>query len=59
MVLDNQNPTVYAHQTPRERIVTPQELDENVIDPFDAREVFDMIRFLFIYCTKKQSVKFN
>jgi len=44
MVLDNQNPTVYAHQTPRERIVTPQELDENVTDPFDAREIFDMIR---------------
>jgi len=32
------------HQTPRERIVTPQELDENVTDPFDAREIFDMIR---------------
>ena len=53
MVLDNQNPTVYAHQTPRERIVTPQELDENVTDPFDAREIFDMIRFLLIIQYKK------
>ena len=53
MVLDNQNPTVYAHQTPRERIVTPQELDENVTDPFDAREIFDMIRFLFKIQYKK------
>jgi len=44
MVLDNQNPTVYVHQTPRDRVVTTQELDENIKDPFDAREIFDMIR---------------
>ena len=49
MVLDNQNPTVYVHQTPRDRVVTTQELDENIKDPFDAREIFDMIRFYNLY----------
>lgn len=41
---DNQNPTVYLHTTPRDREKTMLELDNDVQDPFDEREIFDLIR---------------
>jgi len=41
---DNENPTVFLHTTPREREKTVSELDDDVCDPFDEREIFDLIR---------------
>ncbi|KAE8748767.1 hypothetical protein FOCC_FOCC004570 [Frankliniella occidentalis] len=40
--MENQNPTLYKRAADRE--ITPAELDNNVVDPFDAREIFDLIR---------------
>ncbi|XP_063933537.1 MIP18 family protein galla-2-like [Zophobas morio] len=42
MALENASPLVY--QVSEERKITPSELDESVRDPFDSREVFDLIR---------------
>lgn len=41
---DNLNPTVYLHTTPRDRQKTRSELNNDVNDPFDQREIFDFIR---------------
>ncbi|KAK3927209.1 MIP18 family protein galla-2 [Frankliniella fusca] len=41
-VLENKNPTLYQRTADRE--ITPEELDDTVVDPFDAREIFDLIR---------------
>ncbi|XP_060081564.1 cytosolic iron-sulfur assembly component 2B-like [Ylistrum balloti] len=40
--LDNANPTVY--EATKERQVTPDEENDDVVDKFDDREVFDLIR---------------
>ncbi|CAH1371931.1 MIP18 family protein galla-2 [Tenebrio molitor] len=40
--LENQNPNVYNKTG--ERLVTTEEEDDNVVDEFDSREVFDLIR---------------
>jgi len=42
MELENLNPNVYKKSA--ERQVTTSEEDDNVVDPFDEREVFDLIR---------------
>ena len=41
---DNLNPVIHQKTTPRTRIKTAEELDNNVRDPFDKREIFDLIR---------------
>ncbi|GFG33220.1 hypothetical protein Cfor_05529 [Coptotermes formosanus] len=41
-LLENINPKLYRKCDERE--ITPEEEDDNVVDPFDSREVFDMIR---------------
>lgn len=38
MELENLNPNVYKKSA--ERTVTTSEIDDNVVDPFDEREVF-------------------
>ncbi|XP_018792059.1 PREDICTED: MIP18 family protein CG7949 [Bactrocera latifrons] len=40
--IENINPNVYGKR--KEREVTANEEDENVPDPFDTREIFDLIR---------------
>jgi len=40
--LENAAPKVYEKSTTR--IVTKEELDDNVVDAIDAREIFDLIR---------------
>ncbi|XP_023294108.2 MIP18 family protein galla-2 [Lucilia cuprina] len=40
--IENLNPNVYSKR--KERIITKEEADENVCDPFDTREIFDLIR---------------
>ncbi|TMW52408.1 hypothetical protein DOY81_002497 [Sarcophaga bullata] len=40
--IENINPNVYSKR--KERIITKDEADENVSDPFDTREIFDLIR---------------
>jgi len=42
MELENLNPNVYKKSAKRQ--VTTSEEDDNVVDPFDEREVFDLIR---------------
>ena len=41
---DNLNPLIHQRTTPRVRVKTSQELDNNIRDPFDSREIFDLIR---------------
>jgi len=41
---DNINPQIHQSVTPRIRNPNPSELDNNIRDPFDAREIFDLIR---------------
>lgn len=40
--LDNANPEVFQAST--ERATTEQELDDEVEDPIDSREIFDILR---------------
>ncbi|XP_071957807.1 cytosolic iron-sulfur assembly component 2B-like [Antedon mediterranea] len=40
--LENENPLI--HQKLQERSVLPEEEDDNIVDAFDTREVFDLIR---------------
>ncbi|XP_005186986.1 MIP18 family protein galla-2 [Musca domestica] len=40
--IENLNPNVYSKS--KERIVTKEETDESIVDPFDKREIFDLIR---------------
>ncbi|XP_030570794.1 MIP18 family protein galla-2 [Drosophila novamexicana] len=40
--IENLNPSVYSKI--KERAVTANEEDENIADPFDKREIFDLIR---------------
>ncbi|XP_060715631.1 cytosolic iron-sulfur assembly component 2B [Tachysurus vachellii] len=40
--LENENPLIY--QRSRERLLTAREEDEDVTDPIDDREIFDIIR---------------
>jgi len=40
--LDNVNPTLY--DTKGKRILTAVDWDDSVVDPFDVREIFDLIR---------------
>jgi len=40
--LDNVNPTLY--DTKGKRILTEVDWDDSVVDPFDVREIFDLIR---------------
>ncbi|XP_037044339.1 MIP18 family protein galla-2 [Bradysia coprophila] len=42
MELENLNPNVYKKSA--ERTVTTSEEDDSIVDPFDEREVFDLIR---------------
>uniref|UniRef100_H2ZIR7 Cytosolic iron-sulfur assembly component 2B n=1 Tax=Ciona savignyi TaxID=51511 RepID=H2ZIR7_CIOSA len=44
MEKDNLNPLVHLRVTPRTRIKGQEELDNDVRDPFDRREIFDLIR---------------
>ena len=39
--LENANPTVF--QQKQERLVLPEEEDEDVVDKIDEREVFDIL----------------
>ena len=39
--LENANPTIY--QQTREREITAQELDDDVVDEIDSREIFDIL----------------
>ncbi|CAK1591692.1 unnamed protein product [Parnassius mnemosyne] len=41
-VADNVNPHIYEKESERE--ITLEEHDENVVDEFDEREIFDLIR---------------
>ena len=41
---DNLNPLIHEKTTPRFRVKTAEELDNDVRDPFDRREIFDLIR---------------
>lgn len=41
-VADNVNPHVYEKESERE--ITREEQDEDVVDDFDQREIFDLIR---------------
>ncbi|KDR14240.1 MIP18 family protein CG7949 [Zootermopsis nevadensis] len=41
-LLENINPKLYRKCEERE--ITPDEEDDSVVDPFDSREVFDLIR---------------
>ncbi|CAK8684319.1 MIP18 family protein galla-2-like [Clavelina lepadiformis] len=41
---DNLNPLIHQRVTPRTRLKTTNELDNDVRDPFDQREIFDLIR---------------
>ncbi|XP_030034549.1 MIP18 family protein galla-2 [Manduca sexta] len=40
--IDNVNPNVYDKGS--ERVITDADRDENIVDEFDRREIFDMIR---------------
>lgn len=40
--LENINPNVYCKS--RDRVLTADEQDNDIVDPFDAREIFDLIR---------------
>ncbi|XP_073836783.1 MIP18 family protein galla-2 [Musca autumnalis] len=40
--IENLNPNVYSKS--KERIITKEETDESIVDPFDKREIFDLIR---------------
>ncbi|KAH1003923.1 MIP18 family protein galla-2 [Dendroctonus ponderosae] len=40
--LENQNPTLYVKTA--DRSVTEEEYDDSIVDPFDQREIFDLIR---------------
>ncbi|XP_034484188.1 MIP18 family protein galla-2 [Drosophila innubila] len=40
--IENLNPSVYGKI--KERVITANEEDESVADPFDKREIFDLIR---------------
>ncbi|KAH8362006.1 hypothetical protein KR084_000676, partial [Drosophila pseudotakahashii] len=40
--IENINPNVYDKI--KERVLTANDEDENVSDPFDKREIFDLIR---------------
>ena len=40
--LDNVNPRTYA--VSEQRGLTDADIDDSVIDPFDTREIFDLIR---------------
>ncbi|XP_061392026.1 MIP18 family protein galla-2 [Musca vetustissima] len=40
--IENLNPNVYSKS--KERAITKEEKDESIVDPFDKREIFDLIR---------------
>lgn len=42
MTLDNVNPDIFLKR--KDRDITPEELDDSIVDEIDAREVFDLIR---------------
>nr|XP_023013472.1 MIP18 family protein CG7949 [Leptinotarsa decemlineata] len=42
--LENQNPNIY--KSIEERPCTQKELDDSVVDEFDSREIFDLIRHI-------------
>ncbi|KAI8790555.1 cytosolic iron-sulfur assembly component 2B-like [Biomphalaria glabrata] len=42
--LDNANPVVF--QATKERSVLPEEEDDSIVDKFDSREIFDLIRVI-------------
>lgn len=42
MVLENVNPNIY--EVVEDRITTADEEDDNLVDDFDAREIFGMIK---------------
>ena len=44
--LENANPTVY--QQSRKRDVTAQELDDDIVDEIDSREIFDILYCWFL-----------
>ncbi|KAL5021579.1 hypothetical protein ScPMuIL_000734 [Solemya velum] len=44
MSLDNANPVIF--EATQARDVSPEELDDDVVDPFDCREIFDLIRLI-------------
>lgn len=40
--LINANPTIYTPSKKSQRVITPEEEDENIEDKIDSREVFGM-----------------
>lgn len=51
MHLDNENPLIY--QRSGERILTAEEEDEDIADPIDDREIFDI---LVVYITNVSKI---
>ena len=49
--LENANPHIFAKTT--ERQVTLEEEDDEVVDEFDAREIFGEEKVFLKYCTLK------
>lgn len=47
--LENVNPTVFNKV--KEREISPEELDDSVVDKIDDREVFDILKKLITYLT--------
>lgn len=45
--LENANPTIY--QRSGERLLTETDEDENVHDPIDDREIFDILCLFWVY----------
>lgn len=44
--LENQNPNVY--NTTGDRVITTEEEDNNIVDEFDAREIFGKKTYLIV-----------
>ena len=42
--LENANPLVYGRT--QDRLITPEEEDDDVVDEIDSREVFDILSYL-------------
>lgn len=43
MELENVNPNIYKKI--EDRVITPEEEDDNVVDEFDEREIFGMTMY--------------
>jgi len=43
-MLDNANPLIHEKTTPRSRVLIASDFDNDIEDPFDSREIFDLVR---------------